>query len=69
MEPRTPDAKFKTRKVRPSEKVERDFKGHLVDNRAVGRQEDTRARLEGMEKRIADWKQVSKLWIDYSVSG
>ena len=46
--------------VKPSDKVRSDFKGHKVDRVAKDREAETQSRLDGMEKRIEDWRQVSR---------
>lgn len=45
--------------IRPSDKKMGDFRGRKVDRVAKDRRAETEARLEGMEKRIEEWRQVS----------
>ncbi|KAL7421354.1 hypothetical protein Q5752_004239 [Cryptotrichosporon argae] len=48
---RTPTSVYGTRK--------RMFKGHRAERERKGRDEDRRERLDGMERRIADWKRAT----------
>jgi hypothetical protein len=45
--------------VKPSDKTKENFKGHKVDRVGKDRKLETQNRLDGMEKRIEDWRQVS----------
>lgn len=47
--------------IRPSDKKIGDFRGNKVDRVAKDRRVETEARLEGMDKRIEDWRQVSRV--------
>jgi hypothetical protein len=51
-------ADLKGKGVRPGER--RTFKGNKVDRVAKARREESKVRMEGMDKRIEDWKQASR---------
>ena len=55
--------------IRPSDKKVGDFRGRKVDRVAKDRRAETEARLEGMDKRIEDWRQVSRRFVSGSGSG
>lgn len=53
----------RSKRKSPSAKTSSDFKGTVAERKAPARIQETKVRMEGMEKRIVDWKKVSASFV------